>query len=401
MHKAASARGVSPSDLRRINERVVLGVMAPGELYRVTELMRSTGLTRVTVTDVLRQLQEKGWVAAQASSGGRGRPAQVFGRVVARGLVAGLDLGAYEVAASIADLSGDVLERDRVTVHPDLPRAQRLGCAAALLDQLLTRAGKSTEQLWSVLAATTGTVTEAGTVSHSVAIPDWAGTDLVHELGELLGVPVEARNDVQLLARAEHLWGAAAGYQHALLVWLGRRPAVSLILHGQPYAGAHGLSGDLSRVGLGPSDSSWRGRGRWLPDLDHGAGNEDPLGPLLQAAQRGDAAALATLGRWLEELVPFISLFAAVVDPEVIVLAGPLAPLADPLLPALEADLAVHLQQRPPIQIAAGGSDAVADAAARFAAERVYSRLMDNDGTAVARLDRSALRGLTAPADRK
>src|SRR5690625_6545739 len=69
MHGSASARGVSPSDLRRINERVVLEAMTPGERYRLTELMRRTGLTRVTVTDVLRQLQDKGWVAAQASSG--------------------------------------------------------------------------------------------------------------------------------------------------------------------------------------------------------------------------------------------------------------------------------------------------------------------------------------------
>src|SRR5690625_1927219 len=100
MHGSASTRGVSPSDLRRINERVVLEAMTPGERYRVTELMRRSGLTRVTVTDVLRQLQDKGWIAAQSSSGGRGRPAQVFSRVVAEGLVGGLDLGAYEVAAS-------------------------------------------------------------------------------------------------------------------------------------------------------------------------------------------------------------------------------------------------------------------------------------------------------------
>src|SRR5699024_11689093 len=117
----------------------------------------------ISVTDVLRQLQDKGWIAAQPSSGGRGRPAQVFSRVVAEGLVGGLDLGAYEVAASVADLSGTVLARDRVTVHPDLPRAQRLTCAAELLEELLARAGHTTAQLWAVLAATTRPGTGAGT----------------------------------------------------------------------------------------------------------------------------------------------------------------------------------------------------------------------------------------------
>lgn len=395
---SAEIRGVSPSDLRRINERVVLDAMAPGESYRVTELMRTTALTRVTVTDVLRQLQDKGWVTAQASSGGRGRPAQVFGRVVAPGVVGGLDLGAHEVAASLADLTGTVLDRERLDVDPELSRADRLDRAADLLHTVLTRTHHTATDLWSVLAATTGTVTENGVVSQSVAISDWAGTDLVSELRARLSVPVEVRNDIQLFGRAEHLWGAAAGYRHALLVWLGRRPAVSLILDGRPHTGAHGTAGDLSRVGLSPSDTAWSGHGRWLPAPETpaapDAAPEDPLPSLLAAARAGDQDALAALQHWLEAISPFISLFAAVVDPEMIVLGGPLVPLAEELVPVLERDLAAHLQQRPPIRIAAGGGDAVVDAAARYAAQRAHTRLMDNGGNGVAPLDRTALHQL-------
>ena len=414
MDSSAAIRGVSPSDLRRINERVVLEAMSVGTSYRVTELMHATGLTRVTVTDVLRQLQEKGWVAAQASSGGRGRPAQVFGRVVPAGVVGGLDLGAHEVAASIADLTGAVLDRQRASVDPDLPSTDRLDRTVELLHTVLHRNGYGPADLWSTLAATTGTVTSDGLVSQSVAIGDWAGTDLVHELSTRLGVPAEARNDIQLFGRAEHLWGAAAGYRHALLVWLGRRPAVSLILDGQPHTGAHGTAGDLSRVGLRPSDTAWGGHGRWLPapepteakDVTAGAADtertgtapEDPLPGLLAAARTGDKAALTALRRWLEAISPFISLFAAVVDPEVIVLGGPLVPLAEELVPVLEQDLAVHVQQRAPIRIAAGGEDAVVDDAARYAARRVHARLIDNGGQGIARLDRTTFHKLTPSA---
>lgn len=398
VESSAAIRGVSPSDLRRINERVVLEAMSPGESYRVTELIETTALTRVTVTDVLRQLQDKGWVTARASTGGRGRPAQVFGRVVAPGVVAGLDLGAHELAASLADLTGTVLDRERTSVDRDLPRTERLDRAASLVHTLLSRTGHVPGDLWSVLAATTGTVTEDGLVSHSVAIADWAGTDLIRELADRLGVPVEARNDIQLFGRAEHLWGAAAGYQHALLVWLGRRPAVSLILHGRPHTGAHGTAGDLSRVGLSPSDTAWSGHGRWLPapevEAAPNAAPEDPLPGLLAAARAGDQEALTALQHWLEAISPFISLFAAVIDPEVIVIGGPLVPLAEKLLPVLERDLAVHLQQRPPIRLASGGEDAVVDAASRYAADRVHTRLIDNGGTGVAPLDRTALREL-------
>lgn len=405
--QSTKARGVNPSDLRRINEGVVLAAMGPSHQYRVNELMRITNLTRVTVTDVLRQLQDKGWVAPHSTSRGRGRPAQIYGRVVPGGTVAGLEIGAYELAATIADMHGELLARDRRPVSPALPRRQRLDRAIDLLHSTLEEAGSSRAQLWTVMTATTGTVSPDGTVRQAVAIEDWAGINLSTEIGQRMGVPVEVRNDIQLFGRGEHHWGAASGFQHALLVWLGRRPTVSLIVRGEPYVGAHGTAGDLSRVGRTPGEGS--GQRVQLPTLNlpaggdasggstarsHRAEESDPLRTLLDEARDGSHEAGARIEQWFRELAPIISLSTAVVDPEVIVLGGPLVPLADDLVPILEGDLAVHLQHRPMVAVSAGGQDAIVDAAARYAVERVYTRLQDNGGHGVAPLSRDALRAL-------
>src|SRR5699024_5718777 len=187
--QSTKARGVNPSDLRRINEGVVLAAMGLSHQYRVNELMTITNLTRVTVTDVLRQLQDKRWVAPHSTSRGRGRPAQIDGRVVPDGTVAGLEIGAYEVAATIADMHGELLARDRRPVTPGLPRHQRLDRAIDLLHSTLQTAGSSRAQLWTVMTATTGTVSPEGVVRESVAIRDWAGVNLSTEIGERMGVP--------------------------------------------------------------------------------------------------------------------------------------------------------------------------------------------------------------------
>src|SRR5699024_3245768 len=149
--QSTKPRGVNPSDLRRINEGVVLAAMGPSHQYRVNELMRITNLTRVTVTDVLRQLQDKGWVAPHSTSRGRGRPAQIYGRVVPGGTVAGLGIGAYELAATIADMHGELLARDRRSVSPALPRRQRLDRAIDLLHSTLEEAGSRSEEHTSEL----------------------------------------------------------------------------------------------------------------------------------------------------------------------------------------------------------------------------------------------------------
>lgn len=402
----SSSNGVTPADLRRVNERVVIDAMGDSamgdgaDLWRVADLMRATGLTRVTVVDVLRGLQDKDWVAGEpVTPGGRGRPATGFRRRVPAGLVAGLDVGAHRVQVSVADLAGRVRAHVVDEVTPDLPRGDRLEVGRRLLlvalEQARAEVGDGAGEMWSVLAATTGTVGSDGRVLRSAAIADWAGLDLATELSARLGVGVEVRNDVQLVGAAEQQWGVAAGADHIMLLWLGRRPSVSLVLDGRPYVGAHGVAGDLSRSGLLPEEAAWRGEGTWL-DLaatPKGESAGDPFDAALEAAEAADADAVRAFETWFERLAPVVSLFAAVVDPAVIVLGGPIASLGERLAPILQADLGRHLQERPRIVVSEFGSAAVADSAARTAVRRVFERLLDNDGRGAAPLRREELVG--------
>src|SRR5699024_1248867 len=245
---------------------------------------------------------------------------------------------------TIADMHGELLARDRRPVSPALPRRQRLDRAIDLLHSTLEEAGSSRAQLWTVMTATTGTVSPDGTVRQAVAIEDWAGINLSTEIGQRMGVPVEVRNDMQLSGRGEHHWGAASGFQHALLVWLGRRPTVSLIVRGEPYVGAHGTAGDLSRVGRTPGGGA--GQRVQLPTLtlpagDTGSSEEprpgsggaetaregsarpgsagegsghapargsaqesDPLRTLLDEARGGSDEAGGLIAQWFRELAP-------------------------------------------------------------------------------------------------
>lgn len=394
----ATGAGVAPSDLRRLNEQVVLSAMTGGRHWRATELMGATGLTRVTVMDVLRQLEAREWLVSEtAETGERGRPAKTFRRRSPDGFVLGVELGAHDVTVSAADLGGAVRHRTHAVVAADLPRDERLDAALALINDCLSACEADREDVWLVQVGTTGTIADDGSIIRATAISDWAGFDLRQRLAEALQLPVEVGNDIQLLGADQQQWGAAAGADQALVLWLGRRPSASLVLNGSLYTGAHGTAGDLSRVGLLPEDASWNGDGSWLPQLEltrhDGA---DGFRAALDAARRGDPAALRAFTQWLEKLAPVVSLFAAVVDPEVIVVAGPLAELADVVTPLLDGDLERHLQNRPRLVLSSGGQSSIADASARHAVRRVHDRLILGEGRGVAPLRRESYLQLRA-----
>lgn len=387
------ANGASPSDLRRLNEQVVLSAMSGGQWWRATELMHTTGLTRVTVMDVLRQLETRDWLGSEtAGTGERGRPATKFRRREPDGVVLGVEVGAHDVSVTTIDLSGEVLHRSRANVTPDLPRDQRIETALTQVDDCLAACGRQRHDVWTVQVGTTGTITDTGSVLRSTAISDWTGVDLRGLLTQRLELPVQVGNDIQLVGADQQQWGAAAGSEHVLVLWLGRRPAASLVLDGAPYSGAHGTAGDLSRIGLLPEDTSWNGSGSWLPplEIDPADSDTDAFRAALALARDGDPQSLAAFTQWLERLAPVISLFAAVVDPEAVVVAGPLASLGEVVTDLLGADLERHLQNRPLVVLAEGGDSSVADAAARHAVHQVHQVLIEGNGKGVAPLRRDS-----------
>lgn len=385
-----SAHGVAPGDLRRMNEQVVLTEMAGARPWRVTDLMRATGLTRATVADVLRDLQQKEWVTAEANTGGgRGRPATVFRRHSPAGVVVGLDIGAHELRATVADLTGSIRARKHTRVPVKLPRTDRVARSVELMGTCLADCERPMTDVWSVHAGTTGRVS-GGSVIESTAIRDWAGLDLGGMLRQRLALPVEVDNDIQLVGRDEQRWGAARDCDHALVLWLGRRPSVSLVLDGKPYLGVHGTAGDLSRVGLLPDKTWWSGVGTRQASMGC-AEVDDPFATALAAADSGDESASAAIATWLEDLAPLVSVFTAVVDPEMIVLAGPLTSLSDIAVPVLETDLARQVPNPPRVAVSAAGDSVVADAAARRAGERIQERLLCDHGGGIAPLRRSTL----------
>jgi predicted NBD/HSP70 family sugar kinase len=254
------------------------------------------------------------------------------------------------------------LERHEVGVtEPTRPAV-----AAAVEKMLSSFAG--IEQVGATGVAFPGRVETDGLVTASVTLGDWRGHRVPEVLVDVVPGAVVAGNDITALTSAETQAQFRAGERHAMVIHLGRRPTIGVIVDGSRYSGAHGQAGDLSRLQL-PTITSLVG-----DDFDA----ESRLHVLLAAAAIGEGDAVATLTAYTDDVFGALINAIAVVDPALVVVAGPLQRVAVRFLPGWSRR-AVRCLQDPP-RFVAGSFDeyGIATGAALIAAEHLDRHLTES-----------------------
>jgi len=332
-----AVRPGTPSLLREINDRAALELLlAEGALTR-SQVGERTGLSKVTASQTLTRLEERGLVTVTGQqAGGRGPSAAVYAVVPSSAYVAGLDVAPEAVTTGVADVTGSVLTE--VTVDPNgasnpvelVRNAVSTACRSARV-----RAG----QLRAFVIGTGGMVDpRSGDVRLSVNMPDWH-EGVLDALRSDLRRPVTIENDVNLAAMAEHELGAARGVDDFVLVWMGVGLGLATILGGRLHRGARGAAGEIGYLPVPgvplpedlthPASGGFRSLadGREVRLLAERYGFRAPVAGEavaagVTAAQAGDPGGtdfLADLGR---RVAVGVAAIAVTLDPQLVVLGG-------------------------------------------------------------------------------
>jgi predicted NBD/HSP70 family sugar kinase len=334
----------TPSLLRELNDRAALELLlTEGPLTRA-QLSERTGVSKVTVSQMLARLEERALVMiAGEQAGGRGPNAALYSVIPSSAYVAGLYVDFDLVSVAIADVAGNQVAEVSMDPHGgDDP----VGLVREAIGQACANAGISSETLSAVVIGSPGVLDpRTGAPRLAVNLPTWQ-EGVLDGLREVLHTPVLIENDVNLAAMAERADGAAAGLDDFAFVWLGTGLGLASVIGGQVRRGIGGAAGEIG----------------WMPV--HGAplpvGNEHPGKAGLQALAGGlavqalaaeygfrgptpadaIAAAIADLtrtgrgsgdprgaaGAFLDELAQRVSIgvaaVCAVLDPSLVVLGG-------------------------------------------------------------------------------
>lgn len=236
---------VLPEHARGHNRSLVLQTLFHQGAMSRADLSRETGLTRVTISDLVAELIADGFVAEMGvrEASGPGKPAILVDLDHAGHRIIGLDLsGSDTFIGAVLTLDGGIVARREVAV-PD---------ADALVDTVveLARAlvADSHAPVLGIGVGTPGVVDDRGVI---LTAPNfgWAGFDLESALRGALGVPVLVANDANAAVLAEYTFGGAP--DDVLLVKVGRGVGSGLLLAGQPMRGSRFAAGEIGHVTVG------------------------------------------------------------------------------------------------------------------------------------------------------
>jgi len=240
---APQGRPGTPSLLRVLNDRAALDLLLGGEMLTRAQISEYTGVSKVTVSQMLARLEERGLVAiAGEQAGGRGPNAALYSVVPSSAYVAGLSFDFDLVSAAVADVTGRRVAE--VSGNPN-GTDDPVELVRGTIEQACASAGIEVTRLSALVIGSPGVVDpRTGDPRLAVNLPAWhegaldALTDAWHK-------PVVIENDVNLAAMAERADGAAASADDFVLVWLGVGLGLATILGGRLHRGTAGAAGEI------------------------------------------------------------------------------------------------------------------------------------------------------------
>ena len=238
---------VLPEHARSHNRSLVLQTLyRSGERSRA-DLARETGLTRVTVSDLVAELLAEGLVIelGQRESARPGKPAVLLDINRSAHQIVGVDLSDHD------RFRGKVMDLDaRVVASAEIPLDDATGeHALAKVDALVDRlVGSTTAPVLGIGVGSPGVVDLAGTILTAPNL-GWSDLPLQQHLAARTGLPVVVANDANAAALAEHTYGGAAG--DMMLIRVGHGIGAGLLVAGALVYGSHFAAGEIGQVMVG------------------------------------------------------------------------------------------------------------------------------------------------------
>jgi predicted NBD/HSP70 family sugar kinase len=234
-----------PEHNRRHNRSLILqDLFHSGEMSRA-ELARRSGLTPVTVSDLVNDLFADGLIEdlGTSATGGVGKPATIIGLRRDAFSILSLDLsGDDRFLGAVVDLAGTIVARRSVPVSGEVgERAVEL--VLALVEEL--RRAKPGPVL-GIGIGTPGIVDDLGVVRSAPNL-GWTDVDLAGRVGGRFSLPVHVENDSDAEVLGAWTFGHAAG-SSLMVVTIKHGVGAGIVLGGALVRGEGFAAGEIGHI---------------------------------------------------------------------------------------------------------------------------------------------------------
>jgi len=236
---------VLPEHARAHNRALVLQHLfheGPGSR---ADLARVTGLTRVTVSDLVSDLEGEGFVEELGPRTGSrvGKPATLVGLRKQAFRIIGIEVvDEVAIRGAVMDLSGKIHERQ----DEELKGRRGNDAVEAVVQICHELAARSSHPILGVGVGAPGVISPNGVVIEAPKLR-WIRVPLAEVLSERLQLPVHVGNDANAAALGEHTFSKADS-TGLMVLRVGTGIGAGILLDGALLLGHHFAAGEIGHV---------------------------------------------------------------------------------------------------------------------------------------------------------
>jgi predicted NBD/HSP70 family sugar kinase len=401
-------RAVASSETaREINREILLHAIHLHQPVSRADLARLTGLQPSTVSVIIGQLIDEGWVLPGTLGRlPRGRR-PTFVTLNDRHVTLAIDLRPGKANLAVVDINGKILGRETVAYDVQTGSKEEASTAAAHIARAASslRAAYGDRVFQGLGVSVSGRVDQR---THRLLFSPnapWTQIDLYAELQRVLETPIEMENAANACLFSERWFGNFSDASNMIAISVSEGIGAGLLVDGRVVRGRNDMAGEFGHMPLEESGPvcGCGNVGCWETFASNRAGlryyrelvPESTLNSfqeLLDLALAGDIHALRSIDKMMTCLARGLTMLAAGLAPEVIIIVGDCTALWPRICPLLESQLIAKsfTPQTPRVVAAMDGDVARLRGAAALVLHRVLFQQADFALRHVRRQDEAA-----------
>ncbi|MET3925704.1 ROK family transcriptional regulator [Devosia sp. 2618] len=228
----------------------ILRLISAGGGTTRAELMEQMGLSKAAMSNLTRDLIDRGFLRETSMVRKQGRPSALLDLDPSGALFVGVSMMSDPAILALIDLKGGVVART------EFPRGSKpddtVAGIASALTEVLEQAGLTRDAVSGIGVVLSGLIDPAQETCIRSTVMGWQDLPLAEMVRKATGLPAYIENDAKALAVNESLFGAARDLDSFTLVWLGAGIGSAHLVHGGLYRGAHGGAGEIAHITIDP-----------------------------------------------------------------------------------------------------------------------------------------------------
>ncbi len=234
--------------IRDINRQIILNYIRERGPISRADIARATALQRSTVSLIVDELSQLGFVQEIWGESSGGRPPKLLSLKTSKAIALGIDLGKRRTIVGTCDLSGQILEQKEFSTGSSSTKT---------IDRIIDAGNyfvqKTAGSIEGVGLSVPGLVDSADGKVLRIPHLDWHEPDLAHKIEDALGLRVHMENDANAVALAE-LWlgrPEISNVRDFIVVLIDKGIGTGVVFDGQIYRGKNGVAGEFGHMTIG------------------------------------------------------------------------------------------------------------------------------------------------------